>query len=144
VAAFPDRKSVSHKARIAAGTFAASTGWPSLAATQQHDFLDWPARGQRVGWNVMDFWKREGDKLSENWVLIDLIDAANTNSGRRVNRLLNCQWCRRKAETACVRRFGNSGRVFRGYERHWYNQSRVEPMIRLVHMKNQVSRKGDA
>ena len=23
----------------------------------------------------MDFWRREGDLLSENWVLIDLIDA---------------------------------------------------------------------
>ena len=24
----------------------------------------------------MDFWRREGDKLLENWVMIDLIDAA--------------------------------------------------------------------
>ena len=24
----------------------------------------------------MDFWKREGDKLLENWVMIDLIEAA--------------------------------------------------------------------
>lgn len=24
----------------------------------------------------MDFWRRDGDKLSQNWVLIDLIDAA--------------------------------------------------------------------
>jgi hypothetical protein len=24
----------------------------------------------------MDFWKRDGDKLLENWVLIDLIGAA--------------------------------------------------------------------
>jgi hypothetical protein len=23
---------------------------------------------------VMDFWRREGDRLDENWVMIDLID----------------------------------------------------------------------
>jgi len=76
VRAFPDRKGAGHKARIAEGQFAASTGWPSLVGTHQNDFMGWTATGQKVGWNIMDFWKRDGDKLLENWVLIDLIDAA--------------------------------------------------------------------
>ena len=76
VRAFPDRKGVGHQARIAEGAFAASTGWPSLAGTHQNDFMGWPPTGQKIGWNIMDFWKRDGDLLLENWVMIDLIGAA--------------------------------------------------------------------
>ena len=75
VRAFPDRKGAGHKARIAEGQFVASTGWPSLVGTHQHEFMGWAATGQKVGWNIMDFWKRDDDTLLENWVLIDLIDA---------------------------------------------------------------------
>ena len=74
--AFPDRKGAGHKARIAEGKFAASTGWPSLVGTHQRTFMNWEPTGRQVSWNIMDFWKRDGDKLLENWVLIDLIDAA--------------------------------------------------------------------
>ncbi len=65
-----------HKARIAEGQFAASTGWPSLVGTHEKDYLGWPPTGGKIGWNIMDFWKRESDLLLENWVLIDLIGAA--------------------------------------------------------------------
>ncbi len=74
--AFPDRKGVGHQARIADGLYAASTGWPSLVGTHQRAFLGWPPTGGKVGWDIMDFWRRAGDFLRENWVLIDLIDAA--------------------------------------------------------------------
>lgn len=74
--AFPDRKWAGHQARVAEGNFAASTGWPSLAGTHQNDYMDWPATGDKIGWNIMDFWKRDGDLLLENWNMIDLIDAA--------------------------------------------------------------------
>ncbi|MBV7335050.1 ester cyclase [Chloroflexi bacterium TSY] len=76
VHAFPDRRGIGHQARIAEGKFAASTGWPSLAGTHVNKFMDWEPTGERIGWNIMDFWKREGDKLRENWVMIDLIGAA--------------------------------------------------------------------
>lgn len=76
VRAFPDRRGNGHQARIAEGYFAASTGWPSLVGTHKNDYMDWPATGERIGWNIMDFWKREGDLLLENWVMIDLIGAA--------------------------------------------------------------------
>lgn len=76
VAAFPDRRGPGHRARIADGRFAASTGWPSLVGTHVNQFMNWPPTGERIGWNIMDFWKRDGDKLLENWVMIDLIDAA--------------------------------------------------------------------
>lgn len=76
VSAFPDRKGVGHQARIAEGLYAASTGWPSLVGTHRGEFLGWTPTGGQVGWNIMDFWRRDGDLLRENWVLIDLIDAA--------------------------------------------------------------------
>ncbi len=76
VHAFPDRRGVGHKARIAEGHLIASTGWPSLGGTHLNDFMDWKATGEYIGWNIMDFWTRDGNKLRENWVLIDLIGAA--------------------------------------------------------------------
>ncbi|MEM7348770.1 MAG: ester cyclase [Chloroflexota bacterium] len=87
VNAFPDRRGVGHQARIAEGAFAASTGWPSLAGTHVNKFMDWEPTGERIGWNIMDFWKREGDKLRENWVVIDLIGAALESGVDLMSRL---------------------------------------------------------
>lgn len=79
VRAFPDRRGPGHQARIAEGRFAASTGWPSLVGTHTSEFMGWPPTGERIGWNIMDFWKREGDLLLENWNLIDLIGAGQAS-----------------------------------------------------------------
>ncbi|WP_420641515.1 ester cyclase [Candidatus Leptofilum sp.] len=87
VRAFPDRIGVGHQARIAEGLFAASTGWPSLGGTHLNLYLDWPPTGEYIGWNIMDFWRREGDKLQENWVMIDLIDAALASGVDLLSRL---------------------------------------------------------
>ena len=87
VNAFPDRKGVGHQARIAEGLFAASTGWPSLGGTHLNPYMDWPPTGERIGWNIMDFWRRDGDKLLENWVMIDLIDAAKASGVDLLSRL---------------------------------------------------------
>lgn len=76
--AFPDRKSFlhpdggRHKARIAEGCFVASTGWPSVRATHLGEYLSVPATGQKVEMRVADWWRREGDRLVQNWVFIDL------------------------------------------------------------------------
>jgi predicted ester cyclase len=76
VHAFPNRKGVGHRARLAEGHFAASTGWPSLVGTHRNDYMGWAPTGRKIGWNIMDFWKRDDDLLLENWVMIDLIGAA--------------------------------------------------------------------
>lgn len=73
--AFPDRVGGDHKCRIAQGPFVASTGWPSVRATHSGDgWLGLPATGRSVGMRVMDFWRRDGDRLAENWVMIDIPD----------------------------------------------------------------------
>jgi len=72
--AFPDRKGGNHKARIAEGHFVASTGWPSVRATHQGEYLGCPATGKPISMRVADWWRREGDVLVQNWVFIDLPD----------------------------------------------------------------------
>lgn len=73
--AFPDRIGGNHKCRIGEGAYVASTGWPSINATHLGD--DWigvPATGKRITQRIMDYWRRDGDMLVENWVFIDMVD----------------------------------------------------------------------
>ena len=72
--AFPDRKGGDHKARLAEGAYVASTGWPSVRATWCGDWLGAVAPQAPIGMRVMDFWRREGARLRENWVFIDIPD----------------------------------------------------------------------
>ncbi|WP_394140137.1 nuclear transport factor 2 family protein [Cytobacillus oceanisediminis] len=74
--ALPDRVGGhNHAARFADGHYIASTGWPSVEAT--HTGAGWlgiPAPNKKVSMRVMDWWRREGDLLVENWVFIDIIE----------------------------------------------------------------------
>ncbi|GAB4149333.1 MAG: nuclear transport factor 2 family protein [Sphingomonadales bacterium] len=73
--ALPDRKGGNHLARFAEGAYCASTGWPSMYATHKGGgWMGLPPTGRRLEMRIMDFWRREGDMLVENWVFIDLID----------------------------------------------------------------------
>lgn len=75
LAAFPDRVGGNHRARLAQGAFVASTGWPSIRATHKGGaWLGLAPTGRAVTMRVMDFWRRDGDRLSENWVMIDILD----------------------------------------------------------------------
>ena len=73
--AFPDRIGGNHKCRVGEGSYVASTGWPSINATHLGD--DWigiPATNKRITQRIMDYWRRDGDWLVENWVFIDMVD----------------------------------------------------------------------
>ena len=72
--AFPDRKGGNHISRISEGHYIASTGWPSVHATHLGDYLGATAINKPITMRVADWWRREGDTLRENWVLIDLPD----------------------------------------------------------------------
>lgn len=61
-----------HFTRFADGDYVCSGGWPSLNAVQTKTFLGQPARGERLFMRVCDWWRREGDLLAENWVLVDI------------------------------------------------------------------------
>jgi predicted ester cyclase len=72
--AFPDRTGGRYTSCIAEGRFAGICGWPSVRATHAGGYLGVPATGRKVAMRVLDWWARDGDLLSENWVLIDMID----------------------------------------------------------------------
>jgi hypothetical protein len=63
-----------HFTRFADGHYACIAGWPSLMCKRRHSFLDQPSDDQTVYMRVCDWWRRDTDKLAENWVLVDLPD----------------------------------------------------------------------
>jgi hypothetical protein len=44
----------------------------SIAATHAGPWLGVPGTGRQITMRVMDWWRREGDALKENWVFIDV------------------------------------------------------------------------
>lgn len=71
--AFPDRKGGNHFARFGDGDFVGSGGWPSMTMTHLGPYLGVPPTGRALTLRVMDFWRVEGGKIRENWVLLDLL-----------------------------------------------------------------------
>ena len=61
-----------HVVRFAEGNFACFFGWPNLSNRAIGGFLGLPSGNVRADMQVVDVYCRRGDKLSENWVLIDL------------------------------------------------------------------------
>lgn len=61
-----------HVCRFAEGNFACFFGWPNLTNTPIGGFLGMPGGEVPADMQVVDVYYRKGDKLSENWVFIDL------------------------------------------------------------------------
>ena len=55
--------------------FAAVTGWPNMIQTLTHGgWMGIAPAGRRISMRSLDFWRIEGGKIRENWVLVDLLD----------------------------------------------------------------------
>lgn len=67
-----DKKFNGHVCRFAEGNFSCFFGWPNLSNRSIGGFLGMPAGGSSADMQVVDVYYREGDKLCENWVLIDI------------------------------------------------------------------------
>lgn len=67
-----DKKFEGHVCRIAEGNYASFFGWPNLSNRPVGGFLGLPRSDVRAAMQVVDVYRRDGDKLAENWVLIDL------------------------------------------------------------------------
>ena len=67
-----DKKFNGHACRFAEGNFACFFGWPNLSNTPIGGFLGLPGGEIRADMQVVDVYYRDGNKLSENWVLIDI------------------------------------------------------------------------
>ena len=61
-----------HLCRLAEGNYAGFFGWPNLTNTPKGGFLGLPASDRACDMRVVDIYRREGERLAENWVLIDL------------------------------------------------------------------------
>ncbi|TQV81181.1 nuclear transport factor 2 family protein [Exilibacterium tricleocarpae] len=61
-----------HVCRFAEGNYAGFFGWPNLTNTASGGFLGLPGNDVQADMRVVDIYRRQGDKLAENWVLIDL------------------------------------------------------------------------
>ena len=72
-AAFTERSSTGHICRLAEGHFGGFFGWPNFTAVHTGGFMGMPASEKRGEMRVIDIYRRSGDKLSENWVFIDLL-----------------------------------------------------------------------
>ena len=71
--AFKTRKFNGHVCKIAEGHFGGFFGWPNLTLTHQGGFMGMPATGMSGDMRVIDMYRREGGKLAENWIFIDLL-----------------------------------------------------------------------
>ena len=61
-----------HICRLAEGNYAGFFGWPNLTNTPKGGFLGLPAGEKPLDMRVVDIYHRQGKKLSENWVIIDI------------------------------------------------------------------------
>jgi len=68
-----DKKYNGHIARIAEGNYAGFFGWANLSNRLAGGFLGMPEGAKPGEMRVVDVYRRDGDKLAENWVFIDLL-----------------------------------------------------------------------
>ncbi len=62
-----------HVCRFAEGNFAGWFGWSNLTMTPSGGFMGLPATDRSVEMRVVDIYRRDGSKLAENWIFIDLL-----------------------------------------------------------------------
>ncbi len=66
-----------HVARIAEGNYCGFFGWPNLSVAPTGGYMGLPATGKPAPMRVVDVYRRDGDKLAENWVFIDMLHFLN-------------------------------------------------------------------
>ena len=70
---FADRSFNGHICRLAESSYGGFFGWPNLTLTPTGGFMGMPATNKPGDMRVIDMYRREGDKLTENWIFIDLL-----------------------------------------------------------------------
>ncbi len=77
-AAFQDRSKTKHRCRLAEGSYGGFFGWPNFTARHTGGFMGMPQSSAHGEMRVIDIYRREGEKLAENWIFIDLLHFWNT------------------------------------------------------------------
>jgi hypothetical protein len=68
-----DRLFNGHICRMSEGKFGGFFGWPNLTLRPTGGFMGMPASEKAADMRVIDIYRRDGDKLTENWIFIDLL-----------------------------------------------------------------------
>lgn len=73
-----DRQFNGHVAKLAEGNYGGFFGWPNLTVTPTGGYMGLPANGlTSADMRVIDIYRRDGDKLAENWIFIDILHFLN-------------------------------------------------------------------
>ena len=70
---FINRKFNGHICRLSEGIFGGFFGWPNLTLTPNKKFMGLKTTKKPSDMRVIDIYRREGNKLAENWVFIDFL-----------------------------------------------------------------------
>ncbi len=63
---------------MAEGNYGGFFGWPNLTVTPTGGYMGLPANGlTSADMRVIDIYRRDGDKLAENWIFIDILHFLN-------------------------------------------------------------------
>ena len=76
-AGLSDRSGTGHIARIAEGNYSGFFGWPNFKAKATGGYLGLPSNQKLCEFRVIDVYRRDGDKLKENWVFLDMLHFFN-------------------------------------------------------------------
>ena len=67
-----------HIARTSEGNYGGFFGWPNLTLTPLGGYLGMPGNGTiQADMRVVDIYRRDGGKLAENWIFIDILHFLN-------------------------------------------------------------------
>jgi len=66
-----------HVCRMAEGSYGGFFGWPNLSMECTGPYLGLPPSGRTADMRVVDIYRRDGDKLAENWIFIDMLHFLN-------------------------------------------------------------------
>ena len=66
-------RSDGHETEFAEGQFGGFFGYPSITMRATGGFMGMPASDHNAEMRLVDLYRREGDKLAENWIFIDLL-----------------------------------------------------------------------
>lgn len=71
--AFPDRRVGDLDTLIAEDDFVGASSLPGVHATHSGPYLAQAASGRPLSVNGIDFWRRDGEMFTENWVFVDML-----------------------------------------------------------------------
>jgi len=66
-----------HICRMAEGAYGGFFGWPNLSIKPTGGYLGMPPFDDYADMRVVDIYRREGNKLAENWIFIDILHFLN-------------------------------------------------------------------